>query len=89
MVFTYGEMGSEEFILVANVFHKKSPVSQPRSFDKHFVLIQYYERNMHARDLCFDRIPFWVQVYDIPIRFLNRVVGLRVPILNPNLLQKI
>ena len=44
---------------------------------------------MHARDLCFGRIPFWVQVYDIPIRFINRVVGLRVPILNPNLLQKI
>lgn len=30
---------------------------------------------MPAQDLCFDIIPLWVQVYDIPVRFMNRVVA--------------
>ena len=48
--------------------------SQPWSFDKHLVAIQCYEKRMLVRELCFDRIPFWVQVYDIPIRFMNQAV---------------
>ena len=49
--------------------------SQPWSFDKHLMTIQCYEKRMPVRELCFNHIPFWVQVYDIPIRFMNRVVA--------------
>ena len=49
--------------------------SQPWSFDKHLVAIQRYERSSHTQDLCFERVLFWVQVYDIPIRFMNKVVA--------------
>lgn len=49
--------------------------SQPWSFDKHLIAIQRYELWMSARDLCFNIIQLWVQVYDIPVRFMNRVVA--------------
>lgn len=48
--------------------------SQPWSFDEHVVAIQHYERSMHIREVCFNMVPFWVQVSDIPIRFMNREV---------------
>ena len=48
--------------------------SQPWSFDKHLVAIQHYERGMHLRDLCFDMVPFWIRVYDIPIHFMTKEV---------------
>lgn len=49
--------------------------SQPWSFDKHLVAIQRYELRMPARDLCFNITQLWVQVYDILVRFMNRVVA--------------
>ena len=49
--------------------------SQPWSFDKFLVAIQWYEKSTLARDLVFDKVPFWVQVYDIPFRFANKVVA--------------
>ena len=48
--------------------------SQPWSFDEYLVVLQQYKTHMHARELCFDMVPFWVQVYDIPIRLRNKVV---------------
>ena len=37
--------------------------------------IQRYDKGTHARDLIFDRASFWVQVYDIPIQFMNKTVA--------------
>ena len=48
--------------------------SQPWSFDKYLVVLQRYETHMHVRELCFDMVPFWAQVYDIPIKFRNKAV---------------
>ena len=49
--------------------------SQPWSFDKSLVAIQRYDKGTYARDLIFDRASFWVQVYDIPIQFMNKIVA--------------
>ena len=49
--------------------------SQPWSFDKHLVAIQCYEKRMPVRELFFNHILFWVQVYDIPIRFKNQAIA--------------
>lgn len=47
----------------------------PWSFDKDLVVMQWYERGVPINALNFDKIPIWVQVHDIPVRFLNRKVA--------------
>ena len=32
-------------------------------------------KGMHISDLCFDLVTFWVQVYEIPIWFMNKEVA--------------
>ena len=62
------------------VFDHKEEVEKilsnaPWSFDKHLVVIQWYDRGGPIRVISFDKIPVWVQVHDIPVRFLNRKVA--------------
>lgn len=49
--------------------------NQPWSFDKHIVALQRYEKGMHIRNLCFELVPFWVQLYDIAVLYMNKVVA--------------
>ena len=48
---------------------------EPWSFDKHLVLIQRYDHTIPAKELVFDQVSMWVQVHDIPIKFLSREVA--------------
>lgn len=48
--------------------------NQPWSFDKFLVVFQRYSNAISVRDLAFERVPFWVQVYDISISFMNKKV---------------
>lgn len=48
-------------------------LDKPWSFDKHPVILQRYDKDMG--DLKFDRVFFWVQVRDIPIRFMRTEVA--------------
>ena len=61
------------------VFDKKKEVekifsSEPWSFDKHLVVLQRFENNSLVCDLSFTRIAIWVQIHDIPFRYMNRMV---------------
>ena len=47
----------------------------PWRFDKHLVVLQRYDREVPIRALKFDTIPVWIQVHDIPMRFLNHKVA--------------
>lgn len=49
-------------------------VNEPWSFDKHLGIIQRYNKVRNIHDLDFKLITFWMQVHDIPIRFMNREV---------------
>ena len=40
--------------------------SQPWSFDKHLIVMQRYTGDTPVQELEFKKIPFWVQVHDIP-----------------------
>ena len=62
------------------VFDKKKKVekifsSEPWSFDKHLVVLQRFENNSLVCDLSFTRIAIWVQIHDIPFRYMNRMVA--------------
>lgn len=49
--------------------------SAPWSFDKHLVVLQWYNREVPIKALKFNTIPVWIQVHDIPMRFLNYKVA--------------
>ena len=45
---------------------------QPWSFDKYLVVVQRYDSDTPARELLFNRATFWVQVHNIPLRFMTK-----------------
>ena len=48
--------------------------SQPWSFDKHLILMQCYLSDVPVTELVFEKVPFWVQVHDLPNSFMTRKV---------------
>ena len=48
---------------------------EPWSFDKHLMVLTQYEKDTSLNPLDLTQVPFWVQVYDIPVRFRNREVA--------------
>ena len=61
-------------------FEKKEEVERimsnsPWSFDKHLVVLQWYDKEVPLRALEFNKIPIWVQIHDVPIRFMNKTVA--------------
>ena len=52
--------------------------SEPWSFDKHLMVLTQYEKDTSLNPLDLTQVPFWVQVYDIPVRFKNREVAEKI-----------
>ncbi|XP_075665270.1 uncharacterized protein LOC142634918 [Castanea sativa] len=66
--------------LVLFTFKKKEDLeqvfqSEPWCFDKHLVALRHYDQDVSINNLTFDRASFWVQVHDIPIRYMSREVA--------------
>ncbi|XP_075633867.1 uncharacterized protein LOC142606391 [Castanea sativa] len=60
-------------------FEKKEEVERimsnpPWSFDKHLVILQWYDKDVPLRALEFDKTSIWVQIHDVPIRFINKTM---------------
>ena len=61
-------------------FEKKEEIERimnnaPWSFDKHLVVLQRCDKETPIKELKFDKIPLWVQLHDIPVRFMNKAVA--------------
>ncbi|KAK9984156.1 hypothetical protein SO802_033681 [Lithocarpus litseifolius] len=81
------DMGSREFILakfytkrvlnVDAIAHNFSQLWRTRNGFKikDQVVFQRYDNSTHVRNLNYERVPFWVQVYDIPFSFMNKTVA--------------
>ena len=48
---------------------------EPWSFDKHLVMLKQYDYSIPIQDLTFDHVSLWVQVHDIPAKYLSREVA--------------
>lgn len=49
--------------------------NQPWSFDKRLVLVKRYDKDIPLRSVTFETAMFWVQVHDIPIRYMTTEVA--------------
>nr|XP_023883814.1 uncharacterized protein At4g02000-like [Quercus suber] len=47
---------------------------EPWSFDKHLVMIKRYDYSIPVKDLVFEYVSLWVQVQDIPIKYLSQEI---------------
>lgn len=45
--------------------------SKPWSFDKHILALQRYDKDTSLKDYGFNIVSFWVEEYDIPVKFQN------------------
>lgn len=46
-------------------------LSQLWNFDKHLVVMQHYDKDSSLQELHFDKASFWVQLHDIPLRYMT------------------
>ena len=75
--FTIKNMGNHVLLFV---FENQEDIhrvlsSEPWTFDKHLVVIQRYEKNTPLQDIRFNKTSLWVQVFDIPIRYMSKEVA--------------
>lgn len=69
--FKIQNQGNNLVLFVFNSLAKVDKIlkSQPWSFNKHLIVMQRYMNDTPAKDLAFYKVPFWVQVHDIPFSF--------------------
>ena len=46
-----------------------------RSFDKILVMLKGFTRDVSPKNVTFQRSPFWIWVFNIPIKSMNATVG--------------
>ena len=60
--FKFWNQGNNLVLFVFNNLAEVDKIlkSQPWSFDKHLIVMQRYMNDTLAKDLAFDKVPFWV-----------------------------
>ena len=49
--------------------------TEPWSFDKHLMVLTQYDKDTTLNPIEMKKVAFWIQVFDIPVRFRNREVA--------------
>ena len=65
MLFSFDNMGDVDRILK----------TEPWSFDKHLVVLTHYDKDKSLNPSELKKVAFWVQVFNIPVRFRNREIA--------------
>ena len=75
--FTIKNMGNHILLFVFGNLEDVHRVllSEPWTFDKHLVVVQKYEKNTPLQDVSFNKTSMWVQVFDIPVRYMTKEVA--------------
>ena len=53
---------------------EKIMATEPWSFNKHLMVLQWYGEETNVGDMEFSKMTFWVQVHDLPIKFRTRKI---------------
>ena len=54
---------------------EKIMATEPWSFDKRLMVLQWYGEETNVGDMEFSKVTFWVQVHDLPIKFRTRKIA--------------
>lgn len=57
---------------------EKILLTEPWTFDKHLKVLQHYDKDIELCDMNFNKVNFWVQVHNIPVRFRTRNVAKKI-----------
>ena len=64
VLFTFDDKNEMEKVMAA----------EPWRFDKRLMVLKRYGKEMDLGDMEFNKVTFWVQVHDLPIRFRTRKI---------------
>ncbi|XP_030970196.1 uncharacterized protein LOC115990508 [Quercus lobata] len=75
--FKVKNMGNHIVLFIFDNKHEVETIleNEPWSFDKHLMVLQRYDKDTPVEELKFNYTSFWVQVHDIPVRFMNQKVA--------------
>ena len=48
---------------------------EPWSFNKHIMVLSRYDKDITVKASELTKIPFWIQIFDIPLRFRHREIA--------------
>ena len=65
VLFTFDDKNEMEKVMAA----------EPWSFDKRLMVLQRYGKETDLGDMEFNKVTFWVQLHDLPIRFRSRKIA--------------
>ena len=53
-------------------------LGEPWSYDRHLVVLQRFEGKKPIKELEFNRVKFWIQIHDLPYKFMNPVSAIEI-----------
>lgn len=50
----------------------------PRSFDKIHILLKCFNGDFNPNNVTFQRSSFWIHIFNVPIKSINKTIGTRI-----------
>ncbi|KAK9998270.1 hypothetical protein SO802_017873 [Lithocarpus litseifolius] len=71
------EVGNNLFLAIFDTDEHMNDIldRSPWSFDKRLVMLKRFTNDVSSENVTFQRSPFWIRVFNIPIKIMNATVG--------------